>query len=966
MAVNGDTVLVAPGTYSENLDFLGKAITVTSGAHDYADAGATILNGVGKSPTVWFHKGETHASILNGFTIQNGQTTAIDIEAGPTISNNDVVDNANCALVIAGASASPLIQNNRIARTTLPKTGSQSCSSSTAGVVRGVGVNVVHAGSDVILSRNLIEANVGSDTGGSIGAAILALQTSSLTLQNNTIRNNIGPNGVGLFARDVVKLALIQNLIYGNESLVRDPQGGTYPGGIAGVEIDHDPYLNLPETVEVVGNTIVGNYSYGKGAYGNTRGGEQIDFGEQVNSFIPFTSVKVENNLFISLENNAAAFCALFSSTAITWNNNDVFNEGPPLGASSCTPTNAVVAGNLQIDPQFIDPTGIGDFHTNRTSPVVAAGTINAPDIPATDLDAKNRTVCGTIDMGVYEVHPQPPITLTSSQNPSSGGSSVTFSVHLTGNCNTPTGIVTFLDAGSVLGTGTLDSAGNATFTTAGLTVGNHNTTATYPGDFNFDANTSNVLVQVVTGYPTSTVLTTVAPNPAQALQTVTVSAVVSSPFSNLAGIPTGTVTFLAGASPIGSAALDSRGVASTTVSSLSPGTYSITAVYNPTPIYATSTSAAVAEVVNGAATTTTLLSLPNPSTYDQTVTFTAKVAAAQSASVPSGSVTFYDGSAPLGSAVISTAGSASFSTSLLSVGSHTITASYAGSAIDNASTSSGLVQLVNLAPTTVTLKGTPNPADVGTLVTVFATVNATLGGLPPPGGSIVFADQFGSLGAVAISNGQATFTSSSFGAGTHHITATFATSGNFAASSSAILDEVIQPHDFSISLTPATLEIASGQTGQVKIMVSALGSFAGTLTLSADQVPAYALVTFKPVQLSVPPGANSSSALSVATASLPVATAFDNDLGRPSAEQTILAAMAFTALPVMFFRRRRLKSLLKVLVITGTIFSIAGCSNIYYPLNRVAPGTYLIPITATDAATNAIHTVNLTLIVSP
>ena len=44
LAKSGDTVLVAPGTYNENLDFLGKNITVTSGANSYYASKQTILN----------------------------------------------------------------------------------------------------------------------------------------------------------------------------------------------------------------------------------------------------------------------------------------------------------------------------------------------------------------------------------------------------------------------------------------------------------------------------------------------------------------------------------------------------------------------------------------------------------------------------------------------------------------------------------------------------------------------------------------------------------------------------------------------------------------------------------------------------------------------------------------------------------------------------------------------------------
>ncbi len=88
-AANGDTVLVAAGTYAESLDFKGKNITVTSGAKSYADAGSVILQQVGTQIVASFHDGESQSAVLNGFTIQNGQNTIISVtSSSPTISNN--------------------------------------------------------------------------------------------------------------------------------------------------------------------------------------------------------------------------------------------------------------------------------------------------------------------------------------------------------------------------------------------------------------------------------------------------------------------------------------------------------------------------------------------------------------------------------------------------------------------------------------------------------------------------------------------------------------------------------------------------------------------------------------------------------------------------------------------------------------------------------------------------------------
>jgi Bacterial Ig-like domain (group 3) len=83
--------------------------------------------------------------------------------------------------------------------------------------------------------------------------------------------------------------------------------------------------------------------------------------------------------------------------------------------------------------------------------------------------------------------------TVTSSQNPSVAGQPVTFSAVVSGSGGTPTGTVTFLDGGSPIGSGTLGSNGQTSFTIATLAVGNHTITASYPGDGTFAGSTGSL-----------------------------------------------------------------------------------------------------------------------------------------------------------------------------------------------------------------------------------------------------------------------------------------------------------------------------------------------------------------------------------------------------------------------------------------------------------------------------------------
>lgn len=175
--------------------------------------------------------------------------------------------------------------------------------------------------------------------------------------------------------------------------------------------------------------------------------------------------------------------------------------------------------------------------------------------------------------------------------------------------------------------------------------------------------------------------------NPSNAGQSVTFTATVTS----ASGTPTGTVTFKDGSTSLGTITL-SGGQAQLSTSTLSAGSHSITATYSGDSTYSASASSTLTQTVNAviATTTTTLSSALNPSLSGQAVTFTAAV----TPSSATGTVTFYDNGAAIGTAALSS-GTAKFSTSNLSIGTHPITASYSGDTKDSSSTSNTVSQNV-------------------------------------------------------------------------------------------------------------------------------------------------------------------------------------------------------------------------------------------------------------------------------
>ncbi|HEV2687951.1 MAG TPA: Ig-like domain-containing protein, partial [Bryobacteraceae bacterium] len=262
--------------------------------------------------------------------------------------------------------------------------------------------------------------------------------------------------------------------------------------------------------------------------------------------------------------------------------------------------------------------------------------------------------------------------------------------------------------------------------------------------------------------------------------QDVTLTATISSTSA------TGTVTFTEGSAVLGTANIV-NGVASFDTSALGVGTHSVTAMYSGDAGYAGSTSAALSQVVNRIATTTTLSSSFNPSTSGQAVTFTATVTSAAA----TGTVTFMDGTTVLFTASL-VGGSASYTSAALAVGTHTITAVYSGDDTFAASTSAPLTQTVNpqLASTTTKLTSA-GPSMSGQKMTFTATVSSAFG---VPTGTITFMDGSTVLGTATLKNGVATFSISTLSVGTHTITAIYSGNATFQPSASAPLTETVTP----------------------------------------------------------------------------------------------------------------------------------------------------------------------------
>lgn len=284
--------------------------------------------------------------------------------------------------------------------------------------------------------------------------------------------------------------------------------------------------------------------------------------------------------------------------------------------------------------------------------------------------------------------------TIASSVNPSKAGQAIALSASVSAANGVPTGSVTFKDGAAVLCTSNLSPAagkGLASCTTGPLAAGAHSISVVYAGSTTFGASTA-ALTQTVSALATTITLASSA-NPATSIQSVTFSAVVS----GTSGTPGGTVSFtdgttmLCAASPIVLTA--GKAAATCQAAPLSAGSHSVRATYAGDGSYSGNSATLTQTVTQQKAATIVTLSFSAVLQGTATaLNLTAVVApVGGTTAVPTGTVTFKDGTAVLCSAPVATSAGRSQAickTGALTPGTHALTASYSGDGATAASAS--------------------------------------------------------------------------------------------------------------------------------------------------------------------------------------------------------------------------------------------------------------------------------------
>jgi Bacterial Ig-like domain (group 3) len=166
------------------------------------------------------------------------------------------------------------------------------------------------------------------------------------------------------------------------------------------------------------------------------------------------------------------------------------------------------------------------------------------------------------------------------------------------------------------------------------------------------------------------------------------------------------------------------------------------------------------------ATATTTSLSVSPSSKADNGAA--VKLSATVSPAAATGSVEFLDGTKVLKSTAVA-GGKASFSTSTLADGTHSLTAKFVpGSGAYTGSTSTAHTLKVVATPTTVTLKASKSSIVKGKKLTLTATEK------PAAAGKVAFYDGSKKLGTVSVKKGKATFSTTKLAVGSHTLKAKF------------------------------------------------------------------------------------------------------------------------------------------------------------------------------------------------
>lgn len=412
-AQNGDTVLVAPGTYVELIDFLGKAVTVkSSGGRD-----VTTISGSGIAPygtLVRFLGGEGPASVFEGFTVRNGVGASTPL----VVAGSGLVLPSGHAggMVIAGGS--PTIRDCMIAfnYATLGTYFDLNCAAG----------NVDCIASNAVFERTVFEGGVGQATslsapGPAAGpGAVLIAGGGSPTFTDCGFVNNIGGSILKAGAGGVqIRFA---GATFRNCYIGANQGGGGLVGGTGGLDI-----VGNSATTVVLSNTIIAANATGTGSPVEP-GSAQTPLpgaGLLVNGYAGAPNVFLDHctiggNSYLGTPPIGAhagvmwvggASGSVTIRNSVVWGNPTPTTSLPQVGSGvgptpgitivhSSIQNMAASAQNLLVNPDYV--AFPYDLRLGRTSACIDAAVLTA-STPATDAELDPRAFPFLPDLGADE-----------------------------------------------------------------------------------------------------------------------------------------------------------------------------------------------------------------------------------------------------------------------------------------------------------------------------------------------------------------------------------------------------------------------------------------------------------------------------------------------------------------------------------------------------------------------------------
>jgi len=272
----------------------------------------------------------------------------------------------------------------------------------------------------------------------------------------------------------------------------------------------------------------------------------------------------------------------------------------------------------------------------------------------------------------------------------------------------------------------------------------------------------------------------------------------------------------------------------------------------------------------------------------------------------------------------------------------------------------------VTPAPSMTMLTASPDTARAGDSVTLTATVTSSAG---IPAGMVTFTSGGVSLGTGALRAGVAMLTSTALPAGADTMTASYAATQNYLASTSPPITVTVTsavPAGYTITAAPNSLDIPQGQTGNTTLTLTPTGSYSASVVLSCENLPARALCVFarNPVELT---GNNQPVNVGLA---LRTNVQQARSEASPAPLSPLLAVLAFCwpgTLAGWAKRKlaKKLKPWLWLLAANTIAFGLSACGGGFGPyVTPAGVTTVIVTATATSGSTVTTQTVHLSLTV--